>query len=146
MIDVVFGPLVSSPPTWNLVFNRRAATWWVPWLALGRYQHVRAYGYVPFLHIWQFVDVGVRGFNVFNAADGPAANSIISEWIADADVIEIAPRRDSVKRLPLLGFCVPAMKRLIGARCSALRPDAFASWCLRNGGVPFEAIDGRCKD
>lgn len=144
MIEIIEGPLISQPIIWNLVFERKATSWWSH-LALGRYKHVRAYGYVPFLHVWQFVDVGLRGFDVFVAADGPAANAVIMHWIADADVLAVAPHRDGIRRLPVLGFCVPAMRRLIGQRGGALRPDAFFAECLRNGALPFEAIDGRAE-
>lgn len=144
VIRAVEGPLISQPVVWNLVFERKTISWWSH-LAMGRYKHVRAYGYVPFLHVWQFVDIGLRGFDVFIAADGPPANAVIAHWIADADVLTIAPRRDGRRCLPLLGFCVPAMKRLIGLRCGALRPDAFFAECLRNGAQPFEAIDGSAE-
>lgn len=141
MIRAVDGPLISQPIVWNLVFERKSISWWSH-LALGRYKHVRAYGYVPFLHVWQFVDVGLRGFDVFVAADGAPANAVIAHWIEDADVLTLAPRRDGIRRLPVFGFCVPAMKRLIGLRCGALRPDALYRHCLRNGAQPFEAVHG----
>jgi hypothetical protein len=142
VIRVVEGPLISQPLIWNLVFERKSLSWWSH-LALGRYKHVRAYGYVPFLHVWQFVDIGLRGFDVFVAADGAPANAVIRTWIEHADVLRIAPRRDGVRRLPVLGWCVPAMRRLTGVPGGALRPDAFFAECLRNGATPFEAIDGR---
>lgn len=144
MIEAIPGPLVSQPVVWNLVFERKSLSWWSH-LAMGRYKHVRAYGYVPFLHVWQFVDVGLRGFDVFIAADGAPANAVIEAWIEDADILVMTPRRDGVRRLPLFGFCVPAIKRLLGLRCVVARPDAFYRYCLRNGAQPFEANDGRAE-
>lgn len=141
MIIPIAGPLVSAPVVWNLVFERRITSWW-SYLAFGRHKHVRAYGYVPFLHVWLFVDVGLRGMEVFAAGDGAPANAVIAAWIEDADVVAMNVSRDNVRRLPLAGFCVPAMKRLVGLRCGALRPSALYSHCLRNGGIPFEAADG----
>jgi hypothetical protein len=137
MIEIISGPLVSSPVVWNLVFEHKPVGWWSH-LALGRYKHVRAYGYVPFLHIWQFVDVGLSGFEVFVAADGPAANAVISVWIASADVIAMRKVSRGTLRMPVFGFCVPAMKRLIGLHTRSLRPDSFYRDCLRAGGVAFE--------
>lgn len=141
MLRAIEGPLISQPLVWNLVFERKGVSWWSH-LALGRYKHVRAYGYVPFLHVWQFVDIGLRGFDVFVAADGVPANAVIAAWIADADVLTITPRRNGVRRLPVMGFCVPAMKRLIGIGCVDPRPDGFYRQCLRHGAVPFEVANG----
>lgn len=138
----IVGPLVFQPSAWNLVFERKIISAW-SYLAVGKYKHVRAYGYVPFLHVWQFVDIGLRGFDVFVAADGNPAQAVIRCWIEDADVLTIRPNRDGVRRLPVLGFCVPAMRRLVGIRGCALLPDGFYAECLDHGAMPFEVVDGR---
>lgn len=139
MITVLHGPLISRPETWVLAFARTAASPWVRWLVWGRYKHVRAYGYVPFLHVWLFYDATFTGIEVIVAADGEAARAQIAGWIDGCDLVRM-PRRPHANASPVLamcGWCVPAIKRLIGLRCGALRPDALYEHCLRNGGVRY---------
>lgn len=137
MIAVVSGPLIVSPEIWTLVFNREASTWWASWLAFGRYKHVRAYAYVPFLHVWVFYDVHLTGTEIIMTADGEAARRQIAAWIVKADLIRMQ-RRAGKLGPPLFGFCVPAIKRLLGLRCVVWRPDALYRFCLKNGGAVFE--------
>lgn len=141
MITAIHGPLIVQPEIWTLVFNRTAARRWASWLALGRYKHVRAYAYVPFLHVWVFFDPHLSGTDIIVAADGEPAHALIGAWIADADLIRMQARKGR-GLLPTFGFCTSTIKRLIGLRCVALRPDAFYRDCLRSGGVPFEAAHG----
>ena len=145
LVDLIAGPLIVEPVNWTVVFSRRARTRLQHLLIIGRYKHVRAYAYVPFLHVWVFYDVHLRGTSIVVAADGPPANQMIAIWIEDADLVQISVNKDGINRLswPILGFCVPAMKRLLGIRSGTLRPDGFYRDCLRNGGVPFEAEHGR---
>ncbi len=138
MIDVVTGPLIVQPQSWTLVFSRVAFTRWAGWLAFGRYKHVRAYAYVPFLHVWIFYDVHLRGVDLFVAADGQPALNVIRVWTQNADLL-IVPRETSPQVSVTFGFCVPAMKRLLGIRCGALRPDALYRHCIRNGCATISA-------
>ncbi len=142
MIRAVAGPLIVQPDTWTLVFNREAATWWASWLALGRYKHVRAYAYVPFLHVWVFYDVNLAGTDIVIAADGEPASKMIESWIENADLLQMKRQGGArMRALPPLGaWCVPAVKRLLGLQCVALRPDALYRHCLRNGGIPFHGL------
>lgn len=146
MITLVPGPLVVQPTVWTLVFARESDRWWTSWMALGRYKHVRAYAYVPFLHVWVFYDVGFHGTSIVLAADGEPANAMIARWIQGADTVRMrrvdffdqkGGRRSY--RIPLFGFCVPAIKHLLGLRCVALRPDALYRFCIENGGEPEAA-------
>lgn len=133
MIEIIEGPLVVQPAAWTLVFAREAKTRWVGWLAMGRYKHVRAYAYVPFLHVWIFYDPHLWGTDIFLAADGEPAAAVRRVWNHNADLLIVA-RETSPSRAPaLLGFCVPAIKRLLGIRCSALRPKTLYAHCVRNG-------------
>lgn len=141
MIILSTGPLICQPAIWTVVFNRRAATRWASWLAMGTYKHVRAYAYVPYLHVWVFFDPKLSGTDIIVAADGEPANAMITSWIKDADLLRM--RRCGWRAgFPLFGFCVPAIKRLLGLRCVSLRPDALYRFCLRNGGQPFEGANG----
>lgn len=149
--------MIVQPEIWTLVFNREAKTRWASWLAMGRYKHVRAYAYVPFLHVWVFFDPHIAGTDIVIAADGEPAQRLIGSWIVDADLLRMRRRPpgrefcwpgvwcDERAKFPVLGFCVPAIKRLLGLRYVALRPDALYRLCLRNGGEPFGAIDGRAE-
>lgn len=142
MLHTLEGPLIVQPEYWTLVFNREAATWWGGLLAFGRYKHVRAYAYVPFLHVWVFVDSHLGGTDIAIAADGVPAQAMIASWIVNADLVRMR-RRVGVRRFLLPPFyCVGAVKRLMGLHCSALRIDSFHQYCLDHGGEPFEAVHG----
>lgn len=106
-------------------------------IAFGKYKHVRAFGYVPFLHVWVFFDPCWRnGIRIAVAADGVAANAMIGEWVEGADIIRIA-QCESARGMPILGWCVPSVRRLIGIRSRALRPDTLYQDCLLAGGMLY---------
>lgn len=142
MITAITGPLIVEPVMWNLVFARQARSWQQNLLVIGKYKHVRAYAYVPFLHVWVFFDPHLRGTSIVLAAAGEPAQRMIAAWIENGDVVRM-PRQCNRMSWPFLGFCVPAIKRLMGLRCGALRPDALYRHCLRHGGAPFEEAHGR---
>jgi hypothetical protein len=124
--------IAGAPARWLLVFDREAATWWMSLLALGRYKHVRAIGYVYDADAYLFYDVQLAG-TTLQLARGKAARQLISEWIAHADVLAIEPgsarHRQGVLR-PLL--CTTSIAHLVGLP-GALRPDALFRQALRNG-------------
>lgn len=143
MIQVSILPLIIDPPIWTLVFGTKSTRPWLDRLIVGKYKHVRAFAYVPGLHVWVFYDVHVGGTDIIVAADGEPAQRLIGGWMQDADLIRM-PRMKHGTFPPTLGFCVPAIKRLIGLRSGALRPSALYRDCLANGGTPFnEAARGR---
>lgn len=143
MLRAIEGPLIVRPESWTLVFNREAATWWVGWLAFGRYKHVRAYAYVPFLHVWVFIDTHLGGSDVIVTADGEPAQRQIAAWIVNADLIRMRRHLPARRYLTPPFYCVGAVKRLLGLNCGALRPDALYRYCLAHGAEPFEVADGR---
>lgn len=139
MIQAIEGPLIAHPLQWVIVFDPKAGNRWVQWLTPGRYKHVRAFGYVPFLHVWLFYDANLAGIEIVVAADGPSSRDMIAAWTAGCYCL-MMPRVPHVGRsltTAASGWCVPAVKRLIGLRCGALRPDALLADCLRNGGKPL---------
>lgn len=141
MIRAIEGPLIVQPRSWTLVFNREASSRWFGALVPGRYKHVRAYAYVPFLHVWVFYDPDFRGTDIIVAADGEPAKRLIASWTVKADLMMM--RVTDARARPRIGFwCVPMIKSLIGLRSSALRPDGLWADCLANGGEPFESPDG----
>lgn len=137
------GPLISKPQSWMLVFDRVAPTPFLDFVAFGRYKHVRAFGYVPFLHVWIFFDPHWTANDLFVAADGSPATDLMQNWIINSDVMRFRRLECNRPGPPLAGWCVPAIKRLIGLRSSALRPDSLWRDCLENGGEPIEADHGQ---
>jgi hypothetical protein len=139
MIQAIHGPLISQPQTWVLAFDPKADHWIARWTP-GRYKHVRAYGYVPFLHVWLFVDANLKGIGIWVAAEGEAATAMAGEWARGCAIV-LMPQRPPESGSVLVassGWCVPFVKRLIGLRSGALRPDALFADCLRNGGTLYD--------
>lgn len=130
----------SQPSHWFVCFSPVTATWWVPFLAAGKYRHVRAFGTIPRSKIWLFVDVNAGGLTLRAAPDGPAAEAAISAWIAGCDVLHIA-RRDApgLPRWPVFS-CVTTIRHLIGLRSGALRPDRLFRDMLAAGA---KKLDGQ---
>jgi hypothetical protein len=117
-----------------IVFNRTAESWWSSLVAMGRYKHVRAFGYVAELETYVFYDVQF-GYTSIEIARGACARQMIAAWCGDADVLAI----DRVSNRPAyLGpmLCTTAIARLIGLSGRALRPDALWRECIKNGAIP----------
>lgn len=134
----------AQPQTWTLVFKRRSSSRFRSFIAFGRYKHVCAYGYVPYLHVWVFFDPHWEGNQIFIASDGKMAEKMIESWIVDADLILMPQQRFiRVWMPPILGWCVPSIRRLIGLPGSALRVDTLFRTCLEHGGRRFEIEHGR---
>lgn len=136
MITLIHGPLIYKPEQWIVVFDPVAQNRVCRWLSPGRFKHVRAYGYVPFLHVWLFVDANLAGLELYVAADGDPARAMAAEWTRGCTRV-LMPRREHANRslrVAASGWCVPTVARLIGLRSSALRVDRLLADCLRNGG------------
>lgn len=140
MIHAIHGPLVYRPEQWVVVFE--PAQPGHRWLNLvpGRYKHVRLYGYVPFLHVWLFVDPYLAGIEIHVAAHGAPADELADAWTRGCDIV-VMPRREHMNRSVAaagFGWCVPVVKRLIGLNSGALRPDSLFADCIANGGKRYE--------
>lgn len=132
-MDLIARPWMGEPRQWTVVFDRRAATWWMNKAPIGKYKHVRAFGYVPEAKAWIFYDVSLDRTTIRMACDQDAM-TLMGEWLAKADAI-LMPVVDRGFPPPRLGFwCVPAIKHLIGLRSGALRPQRLWDDCLRAGG------------
>jgi len=131
MIAAVTGPLIVEPRVWTLVFDRKASSWWTNLVAMGPHKHVRAYAYVPFLHVWVFFDPAFSGTSIVLASNSQA-ELLISSWLVDADTITMMVSRETIGP-PLFGSCVSQIKRLIGIRSGALRPSGLYRHCLGHG-------------
>lgn len=138
MIQIIDGPLVAQPQSWVLVFDTVATGRFLSIIPFGHYKHVRAYTYVPFLHVWLFFDPHWGGTDLI--VTGKDAGPALSRaWIAAgrSDLMHVQFAR-GLTAPPIGGWCVPQIKRLLGIRCGALRPDALWRHCLKRGGAPFE--------
>jgi hypothetical protein len=134
-MSAVEGPLISHPGAWVVVFDPMATNW-LARIIPGRFKHVRAFGYVPFLHVWIFYDANFAGIEIIIAKDGADSHEMIRLWSTGCECV-LMPRRPHANEstaVSLSGWCVPAVARLIGLPCGALRPDGFLAHCLRNGG------------
>lgn len=133
MITVTTGPLVVQPACWQVVFSRETSRRWVRALAAGEFKHVSAYAYVPFLHVWVFYDPYVA--EIIVAADGDPALAMISSRVKNAAVVSVKSRiPKNYSNLPILGHCVPAIRRLVGISGRSLTPSGFFKECLAQGG------------
>lgn len=135
MGEAIETALIGSPIRWILVFNRQARTPLMSLIAMGRYKHVRAMGYVLGLKTWLFYDVTLGSTQII-IAKGAAAETLMSAWLYEADAIEFKAHTPPSRMFMRFGFwCVPAMKHLIGIPSCAWRPDRFWRDCLQHGGI-----------
>jgi hypothetical protein len=145
-MDIISTDLACEPVLWHVVFNRKTESWWARFVP-GRFKHVRAYAYVPGLHVWIFYDVGVEGAAIQVAAPGAPANAIIASWIADAEIVTVMRRPPHKGRIPFGQWCAPAVGHLLRLRPrfpgATLLPDTLHAECLANGGTPFEMPHAR---
>ena len=134
---IVFDPGAGEPARWVVCFCRKAATPWMARLPVGHYKHVRAFGSVPHIQTWVFFDPALDR-SVIKLARGEAAGALMAEFLADSDAL-VMPVRYRERLVPRIGgWCVPAVKHLLGLSSSALRPDALWKHCLRHGGYPLD--------
>lgn len=125
-----------EPERWVLVFQRSSKIWWVRWLAFGKYKHVAAYAYLPGFKAWQIYSVSTERASLVVVPDGDEADGWLYELTRDADLMAFR-RLGARTRIPVFGWCVPAIKHLIGLSSGALRPDALWRHCLAAGGQPL---------
>lgn len=129
---------VVQPQVWNLIFNRRPTSRWQGWLVPGEFKHVRAYAYVPGMHVWVFYDPHITATDIFLARDGAHAD-VVKVWLGD-DGEQISMKLQPTRRrwFPCGFWCVPAIKHLLGLRCGALLVDTLFADCLLHGGQLFK--------
>lgn len=135
---------IGTPSRWLLVFNRRASSRWTSFIALGRYKHVRCFGYVADADAYIFYDVQF-GRTILAVARGDGARRLMLEWCQDADVLAIisSPSHEAAKIIVTPLLCTTAIAHLVGLPAGALRPDTLFRQCLRHGAtrVSYEQSD-----
>ena len=130
---LTFDPGAGEPTRWLLCFTRTTATRWLNYLPIGHFRHVRAFACVPEINTWVFYDPALDR-NTLQLARGEAARMLMADFMRDAEVIgmPVVKRKSLVPRFG--GWCVPAIKHVVGLRSGALRPDTLWRHCLRQGG------------
>ena len=132
MIRLVSAGAAGQPARWHLAFQRSTESRWVRWLAMGRHKHVSAFGYIPEVDHWVFFDWRFRHIDII-VARGDGATQLIAYYTRDADLLQMAPRKDG-RPVHRFGFwCVPAIKHLVGISGGALRPSALWRDCIAQG-------------
>jgi hypothetical protein len=129
----------GEPQQWFVCFSReKSAAWWVRALAWGRYDHVRAFAAIGGMNLWVFYDVNLAGVTLRVAREGEAAQRLIADWIAGADVLHVARRPAAgLPRWPVFS-CVTMIKHLVGLPGGALRPDRLWHDLLAHGAKRFD--------
>lgn len=124
-----------EPKEWFIVFHDHSPTWWIKWLACGRFKHVSIFGKVDRSASWIFYDFHLNKAHIM----------VVGDWEADAALGFFADQ-GTVVRFPRMfgdakGFamrpgwwCVPAVAHILGIKSCALRPDALFRQCLAKGG------------
>lgn len=126
-----------EPERWYVCFRETSDYRWLNWLP-GRFHHVSAFGYVPVVEVWIFVDyTGARLF-VEAVPDGPMALKRMDQAMKGCTVLDV-PRGNGTRFAwrPLTS-CVSTIAAIIGIRCCALLPDGLYRNCLAFGGTVFE--------
>lgn len=135
MADSLFEKLGVEPATWFVFFETRARSRWLSWLALGRFKHVSAAGWIPESGQWVFYDVSLGRSRIAVVTDGSMAWEHIRAKRDHAVTVAFTPRDERRFWLRLGFWCVPAMAHLVGCRTQALRPDGLYRAMLRQGGA-----------
>lgn len=120
---------------WTVVFHRKAENWFFATIAMGRFKHVSAFAFIPELDIWTIYDVGFRRTRLVHLADTDHAKTILGEIIRGNCTVTVETSTGSLPLMRAGLFCTTAIKHLIGARSSALRPDRLFRHLVANGGV-----------
>lgn len=131
---------VGQPDRWLLIFHREAATPFNSFIALGKYKHVSALGFVAGADTWVYYDPARNGTHVAVARKGEGFRRLLDQVIGgdgNCDLMWFAPR-DERPTFPPFFCCSTAVQHLIRLRGTLLRPDALWRKCLEHGGVVVE--------
>lgn len=144
-----------EPINWLLVFSPNSTLWWVDRLVRGRFKHVAVTGFSIETQAWVVYEVTLVRTQILIMPDAAWNRWIGTRVNAGASVLRVERGAGhwSVGRLG--SWCVPAVKRLIGLRSGALRPDRLFADCLRAGaevvhegstGIPAIGAGNRCAE
>ena len=128
----LYKPEASEPYAWIVIFNPVSDSRLIRTICFGRFKHVAAVAYVPDIRVWVTYDVGFFGTRITMVPKGQEHQ--FNNWIEGCTLVVMMKKNFMRKSPPVFGWCVPAIKRLIGVKSSALRPDALYRHYLRDGG------------
>lgn len=123
-----------APTMWFLIFTPIAKQWWLRWLAMGRFKHVMALGWVPDQRVWVVYEVSVTRTRIAVLPESTGAAEMIADLRDGCETVAMVAD-GAASRWATPGFwCVPAMAHLVGLRSRPWRPDALYRACLAQGG------------
>ena len=128
----VYKPEACEPVQWIVIFHPTTESRFVRFICIGRFKHVSALAYLHQLKCWITYDVGFFGTRVTAVPDTQA--HLLAPWVDGCTLVAMRKNPEGHRFPPILGWCVPSIRRLIGLRSSALRPDTLYRHCLRDGG------------
>ncbi len=94
-----------EPDMWFLIFETRARARWLHWLAMGRFKHVSAIGWLPDQRLWVVYDVSLGRTRVAVMPDGPAAVAEIDRIREQTVTIAMRPGKRGSGRGSASGAC-----------------------------------------
>jgi hypothetical protein len=128
-------PEAIEPLQWNVVFHRKAKSWWSSSIAMGHFKHVSAFAYLQGLRGWVLFDVQFSKLRIVVLPDNQESQAILSQVMSGNAVVEMVRREGGGVRFFRVGFfCTIAIKHLLGLPGGALRPDRLYRDCLAHGG------------
>ena len=131
-MDTQILPDGFEPSYWNVVFHPSES--FFSRLALGRFQHVSAFAYVPGFRVWVIYDCQWGGTRISFVSHG----TLIVPFIRNCSVIKFDRIYRPMVWASRFGFyCVPAIKSLLGLSCVAVTPDGLYRHLINNGGILF---------
>lgn len=120
---------------WTVVFHRKAENRFFSLIAMGHFKHVSAFAFIPELGLWTIYDVGFRRTRLIHLADTDEAKTILAYIVKGNCTVTVETGDASLPLMRAGLFCTTAIKHLIGARSSALRPDRLFRHLVAQGGV-----------
>lgn len=123
-----------EPINWLLVFSPSTTIRWIDRVLPGRFKHVMACAYATEAKAWVFYEVTLLRTQIFVMPEA-AGDRFFAGRLADhgTGVLRIGRQNGHWSRGRIGTWCVPAVKRLIGLRSGALRPDGLWRDCVAAG-------------
>lgn len=127
-----------EPAMWFLIFETRAPKRWLHWLAMGRFKHVSALGWLQDQRAWVHYDVCLGRTRISVMPDCLGASDRIAALREEAVTLAMEGGREPGRWLRLGFWCVPAVAHLVGIKGTPLRPDALYRMALAQGAAVQE--------
>lgn len=122
-----------EPLSWLLVFEPRTTWPWLDRLVPGRFKHVCAFGWVEATKSWLHFDVEL-GRTRLLALPADAGELLVAAKLCVPGTGALrVPVNERARLVPVAGWCVPAMRHLVGLRSGALLPIGLWRDCIASG-------------